>query len=195
MTKAELRRTMRSLIQTIATEDWQRRGAVACRRLIEQPEFSSARTIMIYLPMAREAATSPLAVEAWARGKEVCAPRVDWERCELAPIRIHSIETDVCEGARGLFEPTGSNVVACSELDLVVTPGLAFDARGGRLGRGAGFYDRFLSQVGFRGTACGLGLDEQVVEEVPCEAHDVRLALVVSDQRICRVKREPGGVH
>ena len=145
--------------------------------------------------MSRETDTGPLAIAAWARGMRVCAPRVNWERCTLTPIQIRSLENDVCEGARGLFEPRGDTSVPYQELDLVVTPGLAFDSGGGRLGRGAGFYDRFLSQAGFHGIACGFGLDEQIVDEVPCEAHDVRLQLVVSDQRVCRVDDRFDPVH
>ena len=68
-----------------------------------------------------------------------------------------------------------------STLDLVLVPGLAFDARGGRLGRGAGFYDRFLAALPPRAVACGAGFQFQVVGLVPTEAHDVRLGALLTE--------------
>ena len=66
-------------------------------------------------------------------------------------------------------------------LDLVLVPGVAFDLHGRRLGRGRGYYDRLLSQVG--GRTCGVAFDEQVVSEVPVEAHDVLLNCILTPTR------------
>jgi 5-formyltetrahydrofolate cyclo-ligase len=78
-------------------------------------------------------------------------------------------------------------------IDLVVTPGLAFDGAGGRLGRGGGFYDRFLIRARPAAFAAGFALREQVVGEVPAEATDARVDAVVTPERTMRPRATDGG--
>jgi 5-formyltetrahydrofolate cyclo-ligase len=73
-----------------------------------------------------------------------------------------------------------------ADIDLVIVPGLAFDASGNRLGRGRGFYDRFLSHREFHGVICALALEEQFMDEVPAEELDVKMHMLVTDARVRR---------
>jgi 5-formyltetrahydrofolate cyclo-ligase len=92
----------------------------------------------------------------------------------------------VQEGYMGIREPVSGMPVPVMDIDLVIVPGLGFDQRGNRLGRGRGFYDRFLSHRDFRGRSCGLSLEEQFVDEVPADDLDVRIHMLVTDQRVRR---------
>jgi 5-formyltetrahydrofolate cyclo-ligase len=74
-------------------------------------------------------------------------------------------------------------VVPPMKIDLIVTPGLAFDARGSRLGRGGGFYDRFLAEPQLVAARVGIALDEQIVDAVPTDSWDVSMHAVVTDTR------------
>ncbi len=79
-------------------------------------------------------------------------------------------------------------------IDMIVIPGLAFDRRGYRVGRGRGFYDRFLAQQAFQGLRCALCYHEQLIDAVPYESHDIPMDLIVTDQEIVRgVRRGPRG--
>jgi 5-formyltetrahydrofolate cyclo-ligase len=79
-----------------------------------------------------------------------------------------------------------------ADLDLVVVPGLGFDEAGGRLGRGGGFYDRFLARPGLKAWKVGVGLDEQVVGPVPRDAWDVGLDALVTPTRTLVFAPAPG---
>ena len=99
----------------------------------------------------------------------------------FAPVK--DLEKDLAEGTFGILEPVpATRTGAVSGPDLILVPGLAFDLRGGRLGKGKGFYDRYLA--GFRGFKAGLAYDVQITEKnLPLDAHDQTMDAVVSDQR------------
>ena len=143
---------------------------------------------MIFLSMAHEIDTSQLALQSWADLKRVLAPSVSWDQRRMLPIQINSLSSDVQPGQMGIREPTGGMPIPVADIDLVVVPGLAFDARGNRLGRGRGFYDRFLSHRDFRGISCAVALEEQFVETVPAEPKDMRVNMLVTDARVRRFK-------
>lgn len=189
--KKELRQRIRQRLAEIPPEAIRERSAAACQLLCEQPEYLRAETVMVYLSTPHEVDTAPIALRAWNDLKRVLAPRVSWEQRRILPVEIHSLANDVREGAMGIREPIGGMPVPVSEIDLVIVPGLAFDARGNRLGRGRGFYDRFLSHRDFRSTACGLAFECQVVESVPTGEHDVPVRMLVTEARVRRF--EPRG--
>jgi len=167
-----------------------RRGVVACGNLLALPEFAAAETVMIYLSTHHEIDTASIALQCWADMKRVVAPKVSWEQRRMIPIEIKSLATDVREGALGVREPLEGLPVPVDDLDLVIVPGLGFDESGMRLGRGRGFYDRFLSHPDFRALPCGLALEEQVVPEVPHDDSDMRVHVLVTDERVRRFSRD-----
>lgn len=160
-------------------------SAAACRLAMGQEWFKRAMAIMVYAPLPMELDIRPLVDEALRAGRVVCVPRVGWEGRSLTPVAIRGMD-DLVEGEKfGVREPrAGAQVVAKDILDLVIVPGLAFDATGGRLGRGAGFYDRFLSGLTPRAKKIGLAYEAQVFASVPLESQDVRLDAVVTEKRV-----------
>ena len=184
--KKELRDRLRSTLNTIEPADLLSRSADACRRLADTPEFNKCETLMVFLSMANEIDTTPLVLEAWQRRKRVLAPKVIWGDRRMIPLEIHSLHQGITESAFNIREPVGDEAVAIGEIDLLVVPGLGFDRLGHRLGRGAGFYDRFLAHRDYRATSCALGFDEQVLDELPVEPQDRRVDLLVTDRRVIR---------
>jgi 5-formyltetrahydrofolate cyclo-ligase len=85
-------------------------------------------------------------------------------------------------GPFNVLEPSMGNPAPVNQLDLIVVPGLAFDARGRRLGRGKGFYDRLLSTAA-AGVKCGICFDEQMLGDIPVESHDIHLDFVATPTR------------
>ncbi len=189
MPKKALRQELRQRLAALAPETLQQRSAAACRLLCAQDEFRRAEVVMIFLSTPLEVDTRQLALQAWADGKRVLAPRVSWDQRRMLPIEIHSLVSGVEDGYMGIREPVEGLPVPVSDIELVVVPGLGFDEHGNRLGRGRGFYDRFLSHPDFRGVSCALALEDQVVADIPVGPSDVAIDMLVTDTKVRRFGR------
>ncbi|MFH1748608.1 MAG: 5-formyltetrahydrofolate cyclo-ligase [Planctomycetota bacterium] len=189
MNKKILRNQLREHLAAMGKDEAQARSAAAGRLLCEQPEYLQADVIMIFLSTPQEIDTTPIALRAWSDSKRVLAPRVSWEQRRMLPIEIRSLTTDVQPGMLGIREPVEGLPVPVSDIDLVVVPGLGFDARGNRLGRGRGFYDGFLRHRDFHAVACAIAYEEQVVESVPADEDDVCVDMLVTDVCVRRFSR------
>ena len=140
-----------------------------------RPLLAEAQTILAYYALPDEVDTHALLDELLAAGKTVLLPKVlDDETMEL---RRYTGHRSLCEGAFHIMEPAGAPFTEVSRIDIALIPGLAFDPQGHRLGRGKGYYDRFLAT--FRGKTIGICFDFQKVAEVPVDAHDVAVDCVV----------------
>lgn len=189
MPKKALRQELRDRMRAIPSEVLQHRSAAACRLLCDQEEYRRAEVVMLFLSTPQEVDTRQLALQAWADQKRVLAPRVSWDQRRMLPVEIHSLVSGVEEGYMGIREPAEGMPVPVSDLDLVVVPGLGFDEQGNRLGRGRGFYDRFLSHPDFHGVSCALALEDQVVPSIPVGPSDVRVDMLVTDVAVRRFTR------
>ena len=184
--KEELRQRLRRILATLTPEEIQRRSATACGLLVAQPEYHRAEILMVYLSMATEMDTTPLVLRAWEDRKRVVAPKVSWNERRMLPIEIRSLTADVGTSEMGIREPVAGQPIPVADIDLVVVPGLGFDPLGNRLGRGRGFFDRFLALDDCHATSCGLAFEVQVVDSVPTGPFDVQMAMLVTDQRVRR---------
>ncbi len=153
-----------------------------CDQLRRQPAWSEAKTVLFFAPLAGEPNLWPLLIEALAADKTVCLPRYVSASEGYVAGRVRDIHHDLVCGKFSLREPAaGCPEVQLNRLYLALVPGVAFDARGGRLGRGQGFYDRLLAGVG--GTKCGVAFDEQFVDVVPVGPLDIRLNCILTPTR------------
>ncbi len=162
------------------------RSLAACKHLVQQPEFLSADVVMIFLSLPDEVDTAALALAAWQMNKTVCAPQVLWEHRRMMPVEITSLDTNMRVSQHDVQEPIEGRPIPLEMLDLVVVPGVAFDRHGRRLGRGGGFYDRFLAQNGLAAKSCGLALREQLVDDLSAEPHDQSVKMIVTDEEVLR---------
>ncbi len=165
----------------------------ASRLLTHMEEFKAARVIMLYMSMSQEVDTSAIALAAWQDAKTVLVPKVNWEQRHMMAMEIHSLESGLTTSERGpvIREPQYGEPWPVNQIDFIVVPGLAFDRKGNRLGRGMGFYDRFLATPGMRAFTCGLAFGEQVVPEVPTAGHDQPINALVTDQEVLKFTQEP----
>jgi 5-formyltetrahydrofolate cyclo-ligase len=104
----------------------------------------------------------------------------------MIPIEIRSLTHDQSSPGLGLRQPAAGTPIPVSLIDLVIVPGLGFDAHGNRLGRGRGFYDRFLANPEFHGVACALALEQQLIPELPVDPLDRPVDLLVTDAEVRR---------
>ena len=176
MTKEELRRLVRSQKRMYSAPQLQAMSAEAVARLMALPQMAAAKTVMLYYSLPDEVSTHELADRLVECGKVVVLPVVTGP-AEMELRRYRSAD-DLSMGAFGIMEPTGEPFTSLAEIDLAVVPGMAFDTRGNRLGRGKGYYDRFLSQLP-RATKVGLCFPFQKFPGVPTDENDVRMDLVI----------------
>lgn len=181
--KRELRQHMRARRLTVPADDAERAAAAACARALPLPIWNGVRTVALYRAIRGELPTAALEAALVARGIRVVLPRVD------APVpggllSFHVANAPLTSGPMGLAEPDASTPnVPLAEIDVFILPGLAFDARGARLGWGRGHFDATLTA-----TPAALRLawafDFQVVAEVPETPSDVRVDIIISDAEV-----------
>jgi len=145
---------------------------------------------MIYLPLPDEVDVSSVALRGWHEEKIIAAPKLTWDKRHMLPIQIQSLEIGLVPTRAGIREPTEGEPLAIETLDMVLVPALVFDIKGNRIGRGAGFYDRFLNSPMFQGVSMGVAFEEQVVDKLPVEPHDVPVDMLITDERLIRIKTD-----
>lgn len=181
-TKDVLRRQIRAQLKAITGDQRALLSKQACLLLEKQAVWQKAETIFFYAPLPEELDIWPLLKDSLAAEKTVALPRFDAATRRYVACEIADIRQDINNGQFGIREPGGHCVaIPPNRLDLILVPGVAFDAHGRRLGRGKGFYDQLLASVS--GTTCGVAFDEQIVEAVPIEPHDVHLNCILTPTR------------
>lgn len=146
----------------------------AVRRLRENGRIRAAQTLLLYAPLPDEVDVSPLLETL--EGKTILLPKVTGEG--TMELRRYTSAKDMQVGAFGIKEPTGELFTDYSQIDVAVIPGMAFDRQGHRLGRGKGYYDRFLAAC-VKVYKIGVCFDFQMAGNVPCDAFDVAMDEVV----------------
>ena len=158
--------------------------------LSSMQEYQDATTVGCYLSVAGEVSTVDIVSACWSDGKKVCVPAYD-ERCKGYGLASLSNGTELKTGLFGIPEPVVVEWVHLDEIDMMIVPGLAFDAHGGRVGHGGGYYDRILQQKPGL-LAVAVAFECQVKDEVPMTPLDVRMDFIVTEQRIIPTGVTPG---
>jgi 5-formyltetrahydrofolate cyclo-ligase len=184
--KSALRQMLRARLDGMSPEARHAESLAACQLLASTREWQQAHCVMLYLSTPEEIDTAPLALRAWQSGKTVAVPRVSWDQRRMLPTEITSLTNGITSTARGIREPEAGKPIPVDLIDLAIVPGLGFSPAGYRIGRGMGFYDRFLAQHDFIGLACGLAFEEQIVDHIPVLDHDIPLGMLVTNRQIKR---------
>lgn len=186
--KRQLRQTILARRAELPPVEHQAASRAIVAGLTAWEPFRQARTVMAYCSFGSEPNLWPLLRLIQAFGKTLVLPRLAGPDGHLESYAVGDLEGDLQRGWRNLREPDPARcrAVGPEVADLVVVPGVAFDATGGRLGYGKGCYDRFLAERSRRGgtpTTVSAAFECQLVPAVPCEPHDLRVAAIVTEQR------------
>jgi 5-formyltetrahydrofolate cyclo-ligase len=133
--------------------------------------FAKANCIALFVAMWDEVPTAAV-LERWrGMGKRVVVPRVEGDI-----MRYYDYHPDhMAVGAFGIIEPTGDQEVEADAIDLMIVPARAFTLKGDRLGRGGGFYDKYMSLEGFRAVKYGVAFSCQIFDSLPTDPHDIQV--------------------
>ncbi|MBI3649335.1 MAG: 5-formyltetrahydrofolate cyclo-ligase [Actinobacteria bacterium] len=185
--KKRVRSQVKSLRDELSPKERDRIGLVIVERLLGLPELAQARIVMAFWSFGSEVPTAPLLDRLHARGVRIALPRIargEIEACTYFP------GDPVTIAPFGAGEPSDGVVLAPTDVDVIVTPGVAFDRRGRRVGYGGGFYDRFLARTrpdALRAAICyGVQL---VVEPLPAGSFDLPVDVLVTESEILRFSR------
>ncbi len=154
-------------MRTISAKIWE--------QIERLPEFEQASTLLLYHSLKDEVYTHDF-IEKWYKSKCIVLPVVVGDELEL---RCYTGAEKLATGAYGISEPEGEPFTDYEHIDLAVIPGVAFDLNGNRLGRGKGYYDRFLPLLPH---ACKIGVcfPFQLVDSVPAEPFDIRMDIIIT---------------
>jgi 5-formyltetrahydrofolate cyclo-ligase len=190
MDKARLRKEILQKRDTLTLQERKDKSARIMERLLSLPEYDAARSLFIYADFRSEVMTRDLMAHALKHGKRVLASRTLVSEKRLALTDILDPERDLVPGYMGIPEPRDGifRDIPCAEVDLVLTPGLGFDEKGNRLGYGAGYYDRLFESMRENAVRIGLAFEVQIVPEIPSENHDVKIPIIVTEDRVIRVE-------
>lgn len=170
MNKNELRRLIRNEKRRFSQQQLAEASLSVMRRLLAHPRLQAARTVMMYYSLPDEVCTHTVIDTLTGMGKTVVLPVVVGEG--LMQLRRYTGRESLRQGAYGIMEPVGDLFTDINFIDLIVVPGMAFDPQGHRLGRGKGYYDRFLSQTPHI-YKLGMCFDFQKTSLVPTSEHDI----------------------
>jgi 5-formyltetrahydrofolate cyclo-ligase len=190
--KRRLRAQIAKRIAGMSSAEAAEKSAAAVKRLESLPEYAAARVLLLYYGMAGEILTTDLMERAIAAGKTVALPAcVPGKAGEMDAFIVSDIQKDLRPGAYEILEPdpAAAKRVKPGKIDIIIVPGRAFDERGNRLGRGAGYYDKYIARLHKSGTsarAAALAFEMQIVDDVPVDAGDVPVDAIVTEERIIR---------
>ena len=184
--KKIIRKKIKELFKKLESDDFDRKSEAVLKKIINLPEWKNAETVVVFLSLPDEIKTDNIISRALAEGKKTAVPRI--ENSDLIFHYIRSPDSDFIIHPYGMPEPAPTSPVfepeAADEKTLLLVPGLAFDSSCLRLGRGKGFYDRFLSGISASVKKIGIGYDFQIVEAVPAEEHDFPLDMIITDSSV-----------
>lgn len=180
MLKIVCREKIIKLKKLINSEDRIRKSLAAQNKVMNIINKRNVRMVMCFVSMPDEIETRGIIDILLAKGIRVCVPYI--KNKEMKAVEIFNLD-DLSYNEMGFYQPISSlDEILKNEIDLIIVPGIAFNYNCERLGRGGGYYDKFLSKAE-KAYFIGLAYDFQIVKDFKTEKHDVPMDMVVSDKR------------
>ncbi len=181
--KSKIRQTILNQLKEQPLSERRRKSNLIRDRICQFKEFQQSRVMMFYVSMAEEVDMLPLLNKMLEEGRQVNVPCVDQKNNSLLSVPITNPETDLIPGTYGILEPKKHlvNHFDVNQLEIVLVPGIAFDRQGHRLGRGKGYYDRFLKSLPKQIQTIGLAYDFQLMDSIPVNDLDIAVRHVITN--------------
>lgn len=189
MQKDEIRKKILSLRRSQPKEEARKKDSLIQDKLFKLQEFVNAKTILFYISKEDEVGTEQMIKKVLKEGKRVVVPISEVKKKDLLLSELKDFDKELEPRTFNILEPKKEfrRLISPDELDLIIVPGVAFDLSGNRLGRGMGFYDRFLKRVKKNIPIIGLAYDFQILEKIPVNEMDVKVNKIITEKRILNV--------
>ena len=174
--KKEIRAYIRALKKQYSNEELIKLSRPVTDKLLKHKKVKEAQTILMYYSLADEVYTHDTITKLVNMNKTVLLPRVIDD--ENMIICHYKSDKDLSEGAFHIMEPIGEEFTDYNKIELCIVPGMSFDSNNNRLGRGKGYYDRFLAKVP-NSYKIGVCFDFQKLKEIPSGKYDINVDEVI----------------
>lgn len=173
MSKTEIRAYMRKLNREMCANERCKASETIFSAVEHLPYFAATHTIAVFCSLPDEPDTQEF-INKWSTSKHIVLPRVEGDTMQF----YHYDSTTLQTGAFGISEPISNRLSPSADIDMIVVPGVAFTREGARIGRGKGFYDKYMSQTDFSAHKVGVCYTHQIVDTLPVETHDIKVDTV-----------------
>jgi len=183
--KAQLRKRLLERRDAIPPEVRRAKDRSIHERLASTEQFREAGIVFLFASFRTEVDTLALIKKLLSDGKRVVLPKVEREQRRLLLYEIKNIE-ELIPGYMGIPEPattTEDRLIDPDSVDVIVIPGAGYDLHGNRIGYGGGYYDRLLSGLTGNKPVIAPAYEEQIVDEITAEPHDIKVGTIVTDRR------------
>ena len=161
-------------------------------RLKKFDKYQQSEKIMLYISTKYEVQTQNIIESAQKDNKKLYIPIIIKEKHDLIPSLVNDFNKELALGDLGIYQPKEEHTreIHPNMLDMVIIPGIGFTTNGNRLGRGGGYYDRFLKKLKENCRSVALAFEIQIVEEIPLDEYDVPVDYIITEDRIIKIKQE-----
>ncbi|MGD9568198.1 MAG: 5-formyltetrahydrofolate cyclo-ligase [Sedimentibacter sp.] len=185
-TKLELRKRILNIRNNMPKDEAEKKSNIIINKLTTLNEYEDSKLVFVYMSFGNEVDTFELIKRMLKENKRVVIPYTDTKNTVIIPSELKSLEDDLILSKFGYYEPIYEKIkkVEPEEFDLIVTPGVVFDKNLNRVGFGKGYYDRILLRKRKDAKAVAVAYEFQVLEDVPAEAHDIKMDMIITEENI-----------
>jgi 5-formyltetrahydrofolate cyclo-ligase len=184
--KQEIRQGIANSLEAFSEEERAEKTRGIENRIFEFANFLEAKVVLLYMASKNEVRTEGIFRKCFDYNKIVVLPAFEITRYRIKLYKIDNPAEDIIIGPRQIPEPNPARckVVPMDCLDIALIPAVALDEKGGRIGSGEGYYDRFIPKLPITTRKVALAFEEQILPQVPMESHDKHVDIIITEKRI-----------
>jgi 5-formyltetrahydrofolate cyclo-ligase len=184
-TKSKIRKDMITTLESLSENEIALKTRKIENRLFDFANFVEANITMLYISGPGEVSSRNIITYCLDYRKIIVLPAFDPLKFRIRLFKIDNIEKDLKPGSRGMLEPDTARCkpVPVECLDIAIIPGIAFDEKGGRIGSGEGYYDRFIPKLPITTRKVSIAFEDQIIPQAPMESHDKHVDIIITNER------------
>ncbi|MBW6410463.1 5-formyltetrahydrofolate cyclo-ligase [Clostridium weizhouense] len=187
--KRELRKRILKIRDKISLDNKIKFDKIIYNKFLQSKFYLQSKNIFIYVSYNSEIDTKNIIKKALEDKKNIYVPRTNYKTKVMEAVKILSLE-NLIEDKYGILEPTeDESAENPNKFDLIIMPGVAFDKYGGRMGYGAGYYDRYLEKISKPLNKVALAYNFQVINKVPTDIHDIPIEYIITEREDINCKK------
>lgn len=187
--KKELRKRILKIRNEMDLDNKIKSDKIIYNKFIQSEFYLQSNDIFIYVSYNSEIDTKNIIMKALEDKKNIYVPRTNYKTKIMEAVKILSLES-LIEDKYGILEPAeDKSPEDPNKFDLIIMPGVAFDKYGGRMGYGAGYYDRYLEKISKPLNKVALAYDFQVINKVPIDIHDIPIEYIITEREDINCKK------
>ena len=184
-TKSKLRKDMISALASLSENEIAIKTQKIEHRLFDFANFVEANIAMLYISSPGEVSSRNIISFCQDYRKIIVLPAFDPHKFRIKLFKVDHVQKDLKPGPRGILEPDSARCksVPIECLDIAIIPGITFDEKGGRIGSGEGYYDRFIPKLPITTRKVSIAFEDQIISQVPMESHDKHVDIIITNER------------